>query len=137
MVDIEDWFHRQLFTVDLIGDSKWFFALGTYICTFYEINLGLKVTKLLLYFLEVLYLNSDYNNMKIDQGYSLSMNLRILSNLCTTTTLGTNNLWPFLTGGRCSEVASCYKNWKWYPKMVAAIDKWSLLGRWSLTQVWL
>ncbi len=96
-----------------------------------------KVTKLLLYFLGVLYLNSNYKNLKIHQGYSLSMNLRIQSNLCPTTTLGTQNLWPMLTGGRCSEVASFYKNWKWYPKMVAAIDKWSLLGRWSLTQVWL
>jgi len=28
----------------------------------------------------------------------------IQSNLCTTTTLGTLNLWPLLTGGRCSEV---------------------------------
>jgi len=27
-----------------------------------------------------------------------------------TVTLGTQNLWPLLTGGRCSEVALCYKN---------------------------
>ena len=26
-------------------------------------------------------------------------------NLCTTTTLGTLNIWPLLTGGRCLEVA--------------------------------
>jgi hypothetical protein len=31
-----------------------------------------------------------------------------------------------LTGGRCSEVALSHKNWKWDPKMVAAVDKWSL-----------
>ncbi len=30
--------------------------------------------------------------------------IRIQSNLCTTTTLGTPNLWPLLTGVRCSEV---------------------------------
>jgi len=33
----------------------------------------------------------------------------IQSNLCTATTLGTQNLWPLLTGGRCSEVTLCYK----------------------------
>ncbi len=35
--------------------------------------------------------------------------LPIQSNLCTTTTLGTQNLWLLLTGGRCSEVALCYQ----------------------------
>jgi hypothetical protein len=30
--------------------------------------------------------------------------------LCTMITLGTQNLWPLLTGGRCSEVVLCYKN---------------------------
>jgi hypothetical protein len=33
-----------------------------------------------------------------------------------------------LTGGRCSEVALCYKIRKWDPKTVVVIDKWSLLG---------
>ena len=37
--------------------------------------------------------------------------------MSTTTTLGTLNLWPVLTGGRCSEVALCYKKWKWDFKM--------------------
>jgi hypothetical protein len=36
--------------------------------------------------------------------------IKIQSNLCITTTLGTKNLWPLLTGGRCSEVALCYEN---------------------------
>jgi hypothetical protein len=31
-------------------------------------------------------------------------------NLCITTTLGTQNLWPLLTGCRCSEVALSYEN---------------------------
>ncbi len=30
--------------------------------------------------------------------------IKLLLNLCTTTTLGTQNLWPLLAGGRCSEV---------------------------------
>jgi len=51
----------------------------------------------------------------------------IQSNLCITTTLGSQNLWPLLTGGRCTEVALCYENWNWDPK------KWSLQtsGRYS------
>jgi hypothetical protein len=32
--------------------------------------------------------------------------ISVKSNLCTTTIFGTQNLWPLLTGGRCSEV--CY-----------------------------
>ncbi len=31
-----------------------------------------------------------------------------------------------LTGGRCSEVALCYENRNRDPKIVAAVDKWSL-----------
>ncbi len=34
----------------------------------------------------------------------------IQSNLCITTTLGTQSLRPLLTGGRCPEVALCYEN---------------------------
>ncbi len=34
----------------------------------------------------------------------------VQSNLCIATTLGTQNLWPLLTGGRCSEVALLYEN---------------------------
>jgi hypothetical protein len=33
----------------------------------------------------------------------------IQSNLCTMSTLGTPNLWPLLTGGRCSGVGVYYK----------------------------
>ncbi len=42
--------------------------------------------------------------------------LQVQSNLCTTNTIGTLNLWSLLTGGRCSEVALCNKSWKWDPK---------------------
>jgi hypothetical protein len=48
-----------------------------------------------------------------------------------TTTLQTQNMWPLLTGGRCSEVSLCYKIEKRHPKLVVAEDKW------SYTQVWL
>ena len=54
--------------------------------------------------------------------------LALQSDLCTTTNLGIPNLWPLLTGGRCSEVALSYKNWKWDPKMVVAVGKWSIFG---------
>ena len=49
------------------------------------------------------------------------------SNLCRTTTLGTLNLWPLLTGGHCSEVALFYK-------IENGTPKWWLLyagGRYS------
>ena len=42
----------------------------------------------------------------------------VKSNLCPTTTHGTQNLWPLLTHGRCSEATLCYKNWKLDTKMV-------------------
>ena len=50
--------------------------------------------------------------------YNLSILMLITNtvNLCTTTTLGTSNLWPLLTSGRCSEVAMCYKYWNETPK---------------------
>ncbi len=32
------------------------------------------------------------------------------SQTCVMTTHGTQNFWPLLTGGRCSEVALCYEN---------------------------
>jgi len=38
------------------------------------------------------------------------------------------NLWPLLTGGRCSEIALCYINLNWGSKMVVAVRR-------SLTQV--
>ena len=56
------------------------------------------------------------------------LSFHIQSNLCTTTTPGTQNVWPLLTGGRCSEVGLYYKNGKWDPKMVVAIGRWSLFG---------
>jgi hypothetical protein len=56
----------------------------------------------------------------------------VQSNLCTTTTLGTPNLWPLLTGGRCSEVAFCYKDLNWDYKITVVVGRWSLFGggRW-------
>jgi len=61
---------------------------------------------------------------------------KVQSNLCTSTTFGfgTKNLWPLLTGGCCSDVALCYKNWKWDVENVVAVD---VIRRWSLTQIWL
>ena len=50
------------------------------------------------------------------------------SYLCLTTTLGTLNLRPLLTGGRCSEVALCYKKGKWDRQMVVVVGTWSLFG---------
>ena len=39
-----------------------------------------------------------------------AINKKVQTNLCTTTTLKTLNLWPLLTGGRfCSEVDLCYQ----------------------------
>ena len=46
---------------------------------------------------------------------------------CTTTTLRTQNLWPLLSGRRCSKVALCYANWKLDLKIVVTIDRWLLL----------
>ncbi len=50
------------------------------------------------------------------------------SNLCTSTTPGTSNLWPLFTGGRCSEVGLFYKDLSWDSKMVVAVCTWSLSG---------
>ncbi len=57
---------------------------------------------------------------KISQLKKYFLKRKVQSNLCITTTLETQNLWPLLTGGRCSEVALCYKNWNWDPKIVVA-----------------
>jgi len=57
--------------------------------------------------------------------------LHIQSNLCTTTTLGTQKQWPLLTGGRCSEVCLCYKRSNKDLIIMAVVN------RWSLAQVWL
>ena len=58
--------------------------------------------------------------------------LAIQSNFCTSNTLGIQTgpqicVRCLLIGGRCWEVALCYKNWKWDPKIVVAVDKLSLL----------
>jgi len=52
----------------------------------------------------------------------------VQSNLCTAATLGTQKLWPLLTGGRYSEVPLCYKQGKREHKIVVAVDKWLLFG---------
>jgi hypothetical protein len=39
--------------------------------------------------------------------------LHVQSNLCTTTTLGTPNLWPLLTDVRCLGVDLCDKDSNW------------------------
>ena len=71
----------------------------------------------------------DENKLLYPNIFKNFVSIKMLqSNLCATTTLGTPNLWPLLTGGRCSEVALCYKNQKWDPKIVVAVDKWSLFG---------
>ncbi len=57
--------------------------------------------------------------------------LNVHSKLCTTTFLGTTNLWPLLNGGHCSQVSLGSKDSFWDLKMMVAI--W----RWSLAQVWL
>jgi len=41
-------------------------------------------------------------------------------------TLGTQNLWPLLSGGRCPEVTLCYKAQNWDSIMLAVIRRWSL-----------
>ena len=55
---------------------------------------------------------------------------------------GTLNLWPLLTGSRCSEVALCYKKWKWDPEMMVVVGRSSFFGggrysgwSWSLRSV--
>ncbi len=52
--------------------------------------------------------------------------VQLLSNLCTT--LGTPNLWPLFTGGRCSVVVLCYNNLNRDSKNVVTVGRWSLLG---------
>jgi len=43
------------------------------------------------------------------------------------TILGTKNLWPLLTGARCSEVVlHLLQKLIFGPKKVVAVDKWSL-----------
>jgi len=56
------------------------------------------------------------------------------SNLCTTATLGTQNLWPLLTGGRCSEVPLCYKQGKQDQDIVVAIRRYVVVSSGSTTQ---
>jgi len=86
----------------------------------------LKATILKQYFCTVskcvfLFSNLSFNSW-LSSGFAYHNTVK------TTTILGTQNLWPLLTGGRCSEVTLCYKTLKWDSKMVVVIDKWSLLG---------
>ncbi len=70
--------------------------------------------------------NHLHNISTSDYIKRLSLQYDIQSNLCTTSTLGTQKLWPLLTGGRSSEVPLCYKQDKWDHKIVVVVDKWSL-----------
>ena len=72
---------------------------------------------------------------KIDtSGCIFIMVLVVLSNLCTTTTIGTPKFWPLLIDGRCLEVSLKGQNgtskWCLYRQLVA-------FRRWSFAQVWL
>jgi hypothetical protein len=48
--------------------------------------------------------------------------------LVLTTTLGTQHLWPLLTGGRCLGVDFCYEDSNWYSEMVVSVDRWPFVG---------
>ncbi len=61
-------------------------------------------------------------------GVVKSSKSSIQSNMCTTTTLGTPNFWPLLTGGRCLEVGLCCRDSNWDYKMMVAVGTWSLFG---------
>ena len=61
-----------------------------------------------------------------NNGFYPKISISFACTLCTTTTIGTQNLWPLLTGCRYLQVTLCYTNWKWDPKMVVAENKWSL-----------
>ena len=69
------------------------------------------------------YFNTSKNKIK-----KILLKKEVQSNLCTTTTLGTLNLWPLLTGCCCSEVALCYIKGKWGCKMVVVVGRWSFFG---------
>jgi hypothetical protein len=53
--------------------------------------------------------------------HSFTQNKYVQSNLYTTTTLGTQNFRPLLTGGRFSEVGLCYKDMYLDSKMVVVV----------------
>ncbi len=79
---------------------------------------------------QVGYLSHEFTLKWHITTYYSNKNFEVLSNLCTTT----QNLWPLLRGGRCLEVAFWYKNWRWNPKMLANVDKWSLTQNWLYAQ---
>ncbi len=58
-------------------------------------------------------------------------------NLCTSTTLGTPNEWPLLTGGHCSLLSSMLITLKSRPKYSGRCRQVVAIRRWSLAQVWL
>ena len=66
--------------------------------------------------------------MAIQKSALRSCKFHEQSNLRSTTTLETLDLWPLLTGGRSSEVALCSESFKWDPEMVVVADKWCLFG---------
>ncbi len=68
------------------------------------------------------------NLNELDSRLDFRESNQLLSNLGITTTLGTQNLLPLLTGGRCSVVALYYENWNRDPEIVVAVGKWSLFG---------
>ncbi len=57
---------------------------------------------------------------------NLIWDIYMQSNLCTTTTLGTRNLWPLWTGCRCSEVRFYCKHSNWISKKEVAVGRWLL-----------
>jgi hypothetical protein len=63
--------------------------------------------------------------------------IQLQSNLCTTTTFGTPNLWPLSTGGRCSEVGFMLWGLRLGLQNGGRCRQVVAIRRWSLTQVWL
>jgi len=73
-----------------------------------------KKYKELVQYINIIQNSNPRKGKKLDfisvfQNKKLNKKNCVQSNLCTTTTQGTQNLWPLLTGGRCSEVTLCYK----------------------------
>ncbi len=54
---------------------------------------------------------------------NFTSNFNVQSNLCTTTSLKTQNSWPLLTDGRCSEAGLCYTNLNWNSKILVAVSR--------------
>jgi hypothetical protein len=67
-------------------------------------------------------------------GWSLTVNFEVLLNFPYSQTCTQRPPSGPKTGGRCSEVASCYKDLNWDSKTVVAAERWSLFGggRWLM-----